>query len=212
MNPTRTLLPLLFPLAALACGPSVVAAPPTVPVATSDVSHAEVEPDRPTAAPAKPVPASLSALVATLVDTGEVTSAGVGYGGVKSASYAAYEELVAAATVQQLRDLLTHPSPSVRAYVAGHLAEHDPESLPLLGTSLDDSTAVEAQYGCMGARVTVADHVARQICYVRNYVPAHGPAAERLLRPVANDPSSPAHEDAKRCLADPAPTVTAGRP
>lgn len=213
MNPTRTLLLLLFPFTTLACGPAVASAPPTVPVDTTGVGQTEVEPTAPTPSSSKPVPAEISALVATLVDTGEVTSAGVGYGGEKSASYAAYEELVAAASIDQLRDLLDHDSPIVRAYVASHLAKHDAESLPSLAASLSDATPIEAQYGCMGMRSTVAHHVASQLCYVRNYVPEHSAAAERLLQAPAQDPSSPAHRDATRCLADPIPPpVTARKP
>lgn len=202
METTRTFLPLLFPLVALACGPSSVASsPPTVPVNDSGVSHAEVEPAAPTPSPAKAAPPELAALVATLVETGEVTSAGVGYSGDESDSYAAYEALADAASLEQLRALLSHPSPIVRAYVGAHLAEHDGASLPQLAVALEDGTSIEAQYGCLGTRATVASHVAREVCYVRDYLPEHRSEAVRLLQGAAQDPRSPSHDVAKRCLS-----------
>ena len=204
MKTTKTFLPLLFPVLALACG-SAPASTPTVPVSDTGVSQTAVEPSAPTPSPTKAVPPDLAVLVATLVETGEVTSKGVGYAGEKSASYAAYEQVAAAASVDELRDLLSHESPIVRAYVGAHLGRNDAASLSQLAEVLTDATAIEAQYGCMGVRATVASHVANELCYVRNYV-EHGPEAERLLRAAAQDPSSPAYRDATHCLSRPVPT------
>jgi hypothetical protein len=152
------------------------------------------------------VPAQLATLVDDLVATGEVTSEGVGYAGQKSASYAAYEALVAAASIEELRGLADHPSPIVRAYVNAHLARHDAASLPVVAAALADATTVDAQYGCLGMQSSVAHHVANELCFVRNYSPSHGPEAERLLLAAAQDPSSPARVDAERCLSRPVPT------
>lgn len=211
MKTTRTCLPLLFPLLTLvACNQVPSSTPPTGPVNDTGVSQAGVEPDTPTAAPSKPVPQDLEALVATLVETGEVTSEGVGYCGVKSPSYAAYEAVVAEASDGDLRRLLSYESPIVRAYVAGHIARHDGESLSALEEGLADATPIEAQYGCMVMRTTVGSHLANELCYVRNYVAERGAEAERLLQQAANDPNSPAHRDATRCLSRsvPPPTTT----
>lgn len=205
MKTTQPLFPVLLPLLAWACAPTA-SSPPTVPVTQSDVSHAEV-PGTASTAPPKPdvAPTVPSSLVADVVASGEVTSAGVGYAGDKSDSYAAYEALVATASIDDLRRLVHHDSAIVRAYVAAHLARHDPASLPLVAAALRDDSPLDAQYGCLRTATTVASHVANELCFVRNHAETHGGQAERLLSAATQDPSSPAHVDATHCLSRPVP-------
>ena len=200
MKAPRLLYIALF-AATAAC--SAKAPPPKASVDTdrgplTDVPHDEMPAPETVASDA-----SFAERLAILAEHHRVTSKGVGYAGEKSASYTAYESLVKTASVDELRPLLGHESAVVRAYIAGHLAVHDPESVTLLSRTLADATSVNAQYGCMRTDTTVADHLANQLCFTRNFSvnEGHAQAAEQLLASAAKDPASPANTSASHCLS-----------
>ncbi|MCA9619804.1 MAG: hypothetical protein KC731_12345 [Myxococcales bacterium] len=181
-----------------ACTPHLRPATVVAPVDTSDVTMTETE--EASTPPETAVSADLRALVIDLAAQGEVTSAGVGYSGEKSASYAAYEALVAVASTADLEKLLDHPSPVVRAYVAGHLAMKDGASLDAIDGALRDRSSIDAQYGCMGHRTSVAAHVTTQLCGALSLDLPHRGDAEQRLATLAADPTAPSQAAAARCL------------
>jgi hypothetical protein len=187
MTKTTLLLPLALTL--FACAPTTRAPLPSTPAPT---------PSEPTIT--LPSDASLQDKANALAETGEVTSKGVGYGGVTSPSYAAYSALVADASLEELRSLLSDDRPVIRAYIAAHLARHDSENLDDIAAVLHDGARINARYGCMGMPTTVASHVAHELCYLRTTDKPGADEARRLLEAAAADPSASAHGTAKGCL------------
>lgn len=107
--------------------------------------------------------APFDADLAVLAAASGVDGPSVGYAGVTTDTWRAFEHLRAVATVEDLRSLLAHPSPVVRTYVLYALADVEPDVTALLFSVLDDRAPVYVQAGCSGQATTVADHALLQL-------------------------------------------------
>lgn len=124
---------------------------------------------------------------------GMVTSAGIGYGGAPSPSYAVFERLRAAATDVEMIALVQHKSPVVRSYAAQHVIEKN-LGLDHIDPLLADGEMVETLFGCIHGNMSVATLTIQWLCGARTK------AATEKLEGVAKGTGDLA-DRAQRCIS-----------
>ena len=94
-----------------------------------------------------------------------VISEFIGYSGQSSSVYAAFLRLRHLASDEQLRALVSDPSPAVRVYAFYALTNRHSESVAynLLLSRLGDDARVRTQQGCIGGESTVFDAMLERI-------------------------------------------------
>ena len=119
----------------------------------------------------------------------KVTGARVGKGAFKSDQYKLYEKLKRKASENELYELTNHKSPVVRAYALTGLAEmNSPKTLDVLMKNQNDTTAIDQQFGCIGAHTTVIGYMLMFIkSYVRDQHAELSPVQEDLIRKLVDD-------------------------
>lgn len=106
-----------------------------------------------------PAPPTLQKARATLAGAEEFHDDAIGYAGVKSATYRAYEVLRDSESVEELTRLTEHKNPIMRLYAFRALAERHKEVdlFPLLEKRMEDRANVKTQFGCIAGDQTVVD-------------------------------------------------------
>ncbi|MFO0553888.1 MAG: hypothetical protein U0271_36230 [Polyangiaceae bacterium] len=120
--------------------------------------------------------AELAKRVDALAASDRVESSHVGASGAQGPSYTRFLAVLEKVTSNDLRALLRHESPIVRAYVSESWVKEHPNELSAVVPLLDDNTEFKTLSGCMGGVQTVAQRVFSAICK------SEAPAASQLLR------------------------------
>ena len=106
------------------------------------------------------------AIISNIIETGEITGPFVGALGTKPKQWDNFIELKKNATNSELLALMEHPNPVVKCYSYDVLVKQKNEkSFEILKNSLNDSTTVYTQYGCIGDKTRVNDYLINSLFY-----------------------------------------------
>lgn len=88
----------------------------------------------------------------------EIHSDAIGAGGIKTSQYKRFEKLTKKAKIDELIELMEHPSPAVRGYAFWALAKKKYKKLEeIFIEHLEDEEKVKFYDGCSGSNTSVID-------------------------------------------------------
>ncbi|MBW8244296.1 hypothetical protein K1F50_15915 [Muricauda oceani] len=87
-----------------------------------------------------------------------VMSSAVGFAGVRPEQYDNFMKLKSMATSDELKELTSHPNPTVRSYAFWALSyDHSVDPYPIVLNHINDSKFVNTQFGCIVSGESVGD-------------------------------------------------------